>query len=96
MLVLSLVPSGLYQFLQSLEHGTWFARSAEVVQSPFMRTCTWLRMPGDVLFGLGAAAIILFTLKAVKGVWQWQTSEETVKNPARVPVVKPVTVRISE
>ncbi len=75
MLVLSLIPSGLYQFAQSLEHGTWFARSAEVVQGPFMRTVTWLRMPGDVLFGLGALAILLFTVKAVKGAWQWKKAE---------------------
>jgi len=73
MLVLSLIPSGIYQFVASMQHGTWFARSAEVVQSPFMRTCTWLRMPGDVLFGLGALAVALFTLKAVKGVWQWRS-----------------------
>jgi len=72
MLVLSLIPSGFYQFTQSLEHGTWFARSAAVVQGPFMRTVTWLRMPGDVLFGLGALAILLFTVKAVKAAWSWK------------------------
>jgi len=96
MLVLSLVPSGLYQFAQSLQHGTWYARSAEVVQSPFMRTCTWLRMPGDVLFGLGAAAIILFTVKAVLGVWQWQTAEETVGTTSRSSQPSPVAVRAAE
>ena len=80
MLVLSLIPSGIYQFAASLQHGTWFARSAEVVQSPFMRTCTWLRMPGDVLFGLGALAVVLFTVKAVKGVWQWRDGEPRVKD----------------
>jgi len=36
---------------------------------------TWLRMPGDVLFGLGALAILLFTVKAVKGAWQWKKAE---------------------
>ncbi|MCE1228348.1 MAG: hypothetical protein LWX11_02485, partial [Firmicutes bacterium] len=72
MLVMSLIPSGIYQFMQGIQHGMWYARSAEVVQSSFMRTTTWLRMPGDVLFGLGALAIVLFTVKAVKGVWQWK------------------------
>ncbi len=76
MLVLSLIPSGFYQIAQSLEHGTWYARSAEVVQSPLMRTFTWLRMPGDVLFGLGALAVILFTFKAVIGAWGWRNAEE--------------------
>ena len=72
MLVFSLIPSGLYQFVQSLEHGTWYARSAAVVQSPFMRTVTWLRMPGDILFGLGALAVVVFTFKAVIGAWKWR------------------------
>lgn len=85
MLVLSLVPSGLYQFLQSLEQGTWFARSAAVVQSPFMRTTTWLRMPGDVLFGLGAAAVVLFTVKSVIGVWQWKAVEAKGTVPGALP-----------
>ncbi len=88
MLVLSLIPSGIYQITQSLEYGTWYARSAEVVQSPFMRACTWLRMPGDVLFSLGALAVILFTFKAVGGVWGWRSAEEAAKAPA--PNVEPV------
>ncbi len=80
MLVCSLIPSGLYQFVQSLEHGTWYARSAAVVQSPLMRTFTWLRVPGDVIFGFGALAVILFTFKAVMGAWGWRTAEKTVPN----------------
>ncbi len=83
MLVFSLIPSGLYQFVQSLEHGTWYARSAAVVQSPLMRTFTWLRMPGDVLFGLGALSVIVFTFKAVGGVWTWRTAEATAKSSKR-------------
>jgi nitric oxide reductase subunit B len=75
MLACSLIPSGFYQIAQSLEHGTWYARSAEVVQSPLMRTFTWMRMPGDVLFGLGALAVILFTFKAVIGAWGWRRAE---------------------
>jgi nitric oxide reductase subunit B len=72
MLVLSLIPSGIYQFIQSLNHGTWFARSAAVVQSPFIRTTTWLRMPGDMIFGLGALCVAIFTVKAVTAAWQWR------------------------
>ncbi|BDU74797.1 nitric-oxide reductase large subunit [Mesoterricola silvestris] len=72
MLVLSLIPSGLNQIVQSLQHGTWFARSAAVVQSPFMRTLTWMRFPGDVLFGVGALAVTAFTIKAVIAAWKWR------------------------
>jgi len=85
MLAFSLIPSGLYQFVQSLEHGTWYARSAAVVQSPLMRTFTWLRMPGDVLFGLGALAVILFTFKAVIGAWGWRRAEEWRPGKAELP-----------
>jgi len=72
MLVMSLIPSGLHQIVQSLQHGTWYARSAEVVQSPLMRTFTWLRLPGDVLFGIGALAVTAFTVKAVIAAWKWR------------------------
>jgi nitric oxide reductase subunit B len=84
MLAMSLIPSGFYQVAQSLEHGTWYARSAAVVQSPIMRTFTWLRMPGDTLFGLGALAVIVFTFKAVIGAWGWRTAEASA--PARESV----------
>lgn len=77
MLVFSLIPSGFYQFIQSLQHGTWYARSAAVVQAPIMRLFTWLRMPGDVLFGLGALAIIIFTFKAVIGAWGWREEKDS-------------------
>lgn len=72
MLVMSLIPSGLHQIVQSLQHGTWYARSAEVVQSPLMRAFTWLRLPGDVLFGIGALAVTAFTVKAVIAAWKWR------------------------
>ena len=86
MLVFSLIPSGLYQFVQSLEQGTWYARSAAEVQGPLMRTFTWLRMPGDVVFGLGALAVIFFTFKAVIGAWGWRTAEsEAPAKPSLVP-----------
>ena len=42
-----------------------------------MRTFTWLRMPGDVVFGLGALSVITFTFKAVIGAWGWKTAEAT-------------------
>ncbi len=94
MLVFSLIPSGLYQFVQSLEHGTWYARSAAVVQSPLMRTFTWLRMPGDILFGLGALSVILFTFKAVLGAWSWKTTEQEV--PAKSNLVSAPALAVAE
>ena len=35
-----------------ITQGMWFARSPEVVHSPFMETLVWLRVPGDVVFAI--------------------------------------------
>ncbi len=87
MLVLSLIPSGLYQFMASLEHGTWYARSAAVVQSPFMRTATWLRVPGDVVFSAGALCMVIFTFRAAMGAWMW--AREPKAQPVELPDAVP-------
>jgi nitric oxide reductase subunit B len=60
MVVLSLLPVGLMQTWASVEHGYWFARSAEFLQTPTMQTLRWLRIPGDTIFALGAVALVLF------------------------------------
>jgi len=57
MVVLSMFPIGLMQAWASIEHGTWYARSAEFLQSGTMQTLRWFRVPGDVLFALGAALL---------------------------------------
>lgn len=60
MCVLSLLPVGLMQTWASVEHGYWYARSAEFMQTPTMQTLRWLRVPGDTVFFFGAVAIVLF------------------------------------
>lgn len=60
MCVLSLLPVGLMQTWASVEHGYWYARSAEFMQTPTMQTLRWLRVPGDTLFFLGAVALVVF------------------------------------
>lgn len=42
MILLSLLPVGLMQTRASVEHGTWYARSAELMQTPTMDTLRWL------------------------------------------------------
>lgn len=37
MLVFGLIPNGFYQLAESIDRGTWYARSAEVITSPWMR-----------------------------------------------------------
>jgi nitric oxide reductase subunit B len=65
MVALSLLPIGLGQAVASIEHGMWYARSAEFLQTPPMQTLRWLRTIGDVVFSLGILAIawFVFSLK---------------------------------
>ena len=60
MLFLSIFPAGIYQLMQSFEHGFWFARSNEVIQSGFFQKATWLRVLGDVLFVFGGTLPIMY------------------------------------
>ncbi|HWO19808.1 MAG TPA: nitric-oxide reductase large subunit [Kofleriaceae bacterium] len=60
MALLSLLPLGIIQTAASIEHGTWYARSAELRQGGAIEALRWLRFPGDVLFTVGAVAIALF------------------------------------
>ena len=60
MLFLSLLPVGLMQTFASVEHGMWYARSAEFLQTPVVNVFKWLRTIGDVIFGLGTLTLFVF------------------------------------
>ena len=67
MVFISLVPAGIYQAWASVSKGMWFARSPEVVHSHLMETLVWMRVPGDVLFGIGIVFLALFALRLLRG-----------------------------
>ena len=67
MVILSMLPVGLLQAYASIEYGTWYARSAEFLQSGTMQTLRWMRVPGDMLFALGAALLGWFVLGLLTG-----------------------------
>ena len=56
----SLLPQGLIQGVVSFERGYWHARSAELLHSPAMEALVWLRVPGDIVFALGAVLLLVF------------------------------------
>jgi nitric oxide reductase subunit B len=56
----SLLPMGLMQTWASVEHGYWYARSAEFMQTNVMQNLRWMRVPGDTLFFLGAVVLVVF------------------------------------
>jgi nitric oxide reductase subunit B len=67
MAALSLLPMGLLQVYAAVDHGFWYARSAEFLQQPLMQTIVWLRMPGDVIFAAGALMLALFIFRLFVG-----------------------------
>ena len=67
MVILSMLPIGLLQAMASIERGTWYARSAEFLQTGPMNTLRWMRVPGDILFAIGAALFAWFVLGLLTG-----------------------------
>jgi len=67
MVALSMLPLGLLQAWASVEVGTWYARSAEFMQTPMINTLRWMRMFGDTLFAFGALVLGWFVLGLITG-----------------------------
>ncbi|MDQ8182227.1 nitric-oxide reductase large subunit [Pelagicoccus sp. SDUM812005] len=63
MVLLSLLPIGIWQVWASMEHGMWYARSAEFMQHPVMEWLRWGRVPGDVIFAAGIVALAWHVVK---------------------------------
>jgi nitric oxide reductase subunit B len=90
MIVLSLLPIGLMQTWASIEHGLWYARSAEYLQQPFMEVFRWLRTIGDTVFLVGVAALVYFVIglikdrspKRIEPNWRQRIDSATRKQPA--------------
>ncbi|MCC2632220.1 MAG: norB [Ramlibacter sp.] len=66
MVFLSLLPAGIYQAWASITSGLWYARSPEIVHSPVMEALVWMRVPGDVLFAIGAGFLALYGLRLLR------------------------------
>ena len=63
MVFLSLVPAGLYQAYHSITSSFWYARSPEIVHGKVMETLVWMRVPGDIVFSMGAVMLALFAFR---------------------------------
>ncbi|MFL6549048.1 MAG: nitric-oxide reductase large subunit [Povalibacter sp.] len=63
MALFTLLPIGIIQLSAALEHGYWYARSAELMQRPIIQLLVWMRVPGDTLFSVGALALAWFVLR---------------------------------
>jgi len=63
MALLTLLPLGTMQLLAAIEHGYYYARSAEFMGQPIVEVLVWMRMPGDVIFSIGALALAWFVIR---------------------------------
>ncbi|MBM7405081.1 MULTISPECIES: nitric-oxide reductase large subunit [Sphingomonas] len=60
MALLTLLPLGTIQLIAAIDEGYWYARSAEFMQQPLVDLLVWMRVPGDVVFSIGALALAWF------------------------------------
>ena len=63
MALLTLLPMGVLQLSAALEHGYWYARSAEFMGKPLIEMLVWMRVPGDTIFSVGALLLAWFTFR---------------------------------
>jgi nitric oxide reductase subunit B len=68
MVLISVLPVGLSQTVASVNHGLWYARSAEFMQQPYILTFKWLRIFGDTIFAVGTVALSWFIF-GLAGGW---------------------------
>jgi nitric oxide reductase subunit B len=87
MAVLTLLPLGILQLKAVLEHGYWFARSAEFMDRPLIHMLVWMRVPGDTLFAVGAVLISVF----VASLWLLKDRRRPVEPLAKT---RPVLVAV--
>jgi nitric oxide reductase subunit B len=81
MVGLSLLPIGLMQTWASVEHGLWFARSADFLQTPLMQTLRWLRIVGDTTFLVGVGLFVTFMVGLLTG-WSYERVGKAAIDPA--------------
>lgn len=63
MALLTLLPIGIIQLSAAIDHGYWYARSAELMQQPLIQLLVWMRVPGDTLFSIGALSLAWFVIR---------------------------------
>jgi nitric oxide reductase subunit B len=92
MVLLSLLPVGLLQGAAAVDRGTWWARSAEFLQSPTIATLRWMRVPGDTIFAVGALLLVYFVF-GLAGGWSLRRKGLVVPRSPRIAEGEPARVR---
>ena len=82
MMVLSMLPTGLYQFYQNIHHGSWYAPSGVIVEDEMIQNLAKMRSVGGnlfVWFGLLPYAYFIFSR------WFMMKEETPIKNGEEKP-----------
>jgi nitric oxide reductase subunit B len=72
MVVLALFPGGVMQFRDVLVNGYWHARSAVYLDSSVAKLFEWIRMPGDLVFGIVGILPVMIAI----GMTYWYTRKK--------------------
>lgn len=79
MVLISVLPVGILQTIASVEHGMWYARSAQFLQGEGMDTLRWLRVIGDTVFAIGLLALAWFIAGLHFG-WSTTNQPDAIQN----------------
>ena len=79
----SLLPQGIVQALISFDQSYWHARAPDLLHSPLMETLVWLRVPGDVVFAVGALLLVIFLARLETGPRANAVAEESPERPGK-------------
>jgi nitric oxide reductase subunit B len=79
MIILSMLPLGIYQTIASIRSGMWYARSADFMQNPWIEKVRWMRVVGDTVFAIGTVALTYFVI-GLKTGWSIDKSEKDIKD----------------
>ncbi|MGV3641660.1 MAG: cbb3-type cytochrome c oxidase subunit I, partial [Adhaeribacter sp.] len=85
MVLISVLPVGLLQTWASVEHGLWYARSMEFMQTDTMEILRWLRVIGDTVFAAGVVALAWFVVGLKTG---WSLKGRLDISPEHYPVIE--------
>ncbi len=88
MVLLSLLPVGVLQTIASVEHGIWYARSAEFMQQDHLQILRWLRVIGDAIFALGMLGVGFFIVGLKLG-WSVAGQRKVEDTPEAEPTFEP-------
>jgi nitric oxide reductase subunit B len=72
MVILALFPGGVMQFRDVLVNGYWHARSAGYLDSSLAKLFEWIRMPGDLVFGIVGILPVVIAI----GMTYWYTRKK--------------------